>query len=73
MRNQALFSQVSLLLANEIHFVDFPVDIGSNDFEDDGVFISADSLDSEVDEGFFYAASLDFEDGVLFCAGILID
>ena len=29
-------------------------------------------LDSEVDGGFFCAASLDFEDRALFCAEILI-
>ena len=28
---------------------DFPVVVGSNDFEDDGFFISAGSLDFEVD------------------------
>ena len=30
-------------------------------------------LDSEVDGGFFCTAPFDFEDRVLFCAGILID
>lgn len=47
--------------------------MGSNDFEDDRVFIFASSLDSEVDGGFFCAGSQDLEDGVLFCADILID
>ena len=66
-----LFPCVTFVSKSDL-FVDFPVVVGSNDFEDDGFFISAGSLDFEVDWGFFRVASLDFEDGVLFCAYTLI-
>ena len=70
-KSSALFLGVTFVSKSD-SFVDFPVDVDSNDFEDDGVFISAESLGFEVDGGFFRVASLDFEDGVLFCADILI-
>lgn len=57
MKNQALFPGVTFVSKSDL-LVDFPGDVDSNDFKDDG--------------GFFCVASLDFEDGVLFCADILI-
>ena len=43
-----LFPCVTFVSKSDL-FVDFPVVVGSNDFEDDGFFISAGSLDFEVD------------------------